>query len=199
MGLNAYLEAVGSYGYTAGSATATNAAKNIAGKPGKRLAILNFAFQETDGVKGAIGYFMKSMEDTTASAAIASGATTITVTTMTNTPATGGHVCVVLDDGTYQFVTVASTATTSSIPISSALTDSVAAGNSIYYLALYNTTGAPHNRWDQATVGTQEAQKSDLGIFFGSSKGSPMRVEISDNSGTQVAELDLVTYGYINV
>jgi len=199
MGLNAYLEAVGSYGYTVGSATGTNAARNISGKPGKRLAITGFAFQETDSVVPAIAYFMRSMEDTTIGTAAASGATAITVTTMTNTPATDGNVCIVLDDGTYQFTTVKSTASTTSIPLTTALTDSAAAGNSVYYLALFSTTGAGHCRWDQGAKEVQEAEYHEPGIFFGASKGSPMRVEVSDNSGSQPAELDFVSFGYINV
>lgn len=197
MGLNAYLEAVGSVGYTAGAATDTNAAINISGKPGKRIAILSYGFQETDSVVPAIAYFMRSIEATTIGTAAASGATTITVTTMTNTPATAAWVCAVLDDGTYQFTTVRATASTTSIPLTTNLTDTSAAGNAVYYLGAATTTG--QYRVNQATAGTQENASSDIGLVFGSTKGSPMRVEVSDSTGTQIAEIDYVSYGYLNV
>jgi len=50
MGLNIYAEAVGGYGYKAASTTAAGAVQKIDGKPGKRLAIIDYGFQDTGAV-----------------------------------------------------------------------------------------------------------------------------------------------------
>jgi len=197
MGLNVYLEAVGSVGYKAASTTALGSVTQIDGKPGKRLAITAFGFQDTGAVAVPDLYAMKSLEQTTISAAVASGATTITTNAFATAPATAGNIVVVLDNGTYQWLTVASTATTTSVPISSALTDTVAAGNPVYFLNVYSTAG--HYRVKGSAAGAQKAVALEPGIFYGATKGSPMIVHVIAAASTALCQLDYASYGYINV
>ncbi len=197
MGLNIYAEAVGSVGYTVATATASGISAKIDGKPGKRLAITAYGFKTVGSGTTPDIYFMKPTESTTIGTAAASNVTTITVTTMTTAPATSGNIVVVLDDGTYQWLTVASTATTTSVPISSALTDTAAAGNPVYFLNVYSSTG--HFRVKGAATGAQKSDALEPGIFYATPKGAPMMVHAIDASSTALVQIDYVTYGYINV
>jgi hypothetical protein len=190
--MNMYLEAVGTKGGVAGGATASTITTNIDGKQGKRLGIMSYAVTPSESATNI--YFMQTLQETVVSAAVASNATTLAVTAFASTPATSGVIVVVLDDGTYQWLTVASTASTTSVPISSALTDSMAASNKVYYLGLYTTTG--HNKIAM-TASTQKANNDSFGLFFGYSKGAPMRVHVH-SSGSGVASIDHITYAYTN-
>ena len=194
MGLNAYLEAVGGVGYTTGT-TAAGAWINIDGKPGKRLAIQSVCFNPKLGDAATLGYIMPTLKKSSVSSG-ASGVTTVTTVAFTSAPATGATVVVVLDNGSYQWLTVASTASTTSVPISSALTDDCTSG-AIYDLGLYSTAGnyqvAPAN-----AVKTIEANGSP-GIAFGGFKGAPIKVGIIGANASLSATVDYVTYGYINV
>jgi hypothetical protein len=196
MGLNVYLEAVGSVGYKAATATATGSITTIDGKPGKRLALTAVGFNDPGGVVAPVLYVMKALSQTTISAAVASGATTITTTAFATAPATSGNIVVVLDDGSYQWLTVASTASTTSVPISSALTDTVAAGNPVYFLNVYSTAGHFALR---GTAAAQRAVALEPGIVYGSTKGSPLMLHLIGNASTALCQLDYASYGYINV
>lgn len=192
MGMNVYVEAVGTKASTVGGATATTLTVNIDGKQGKRLNIMGYAATPSESATNL--YFMTTLQETVVSAAVASNATTLTVTAFTSAPATSGVVVVVLDDGSYQWLTVASTASTTSVPISSALTDSMAASNKVYYLGLYTTTG--HHRI-ALTASTQKQDDNAFGLYFGASKGAPIRVHLH-SAGSGVASIDHVTYSYVN-
>ena len=194
MGLNAYLEAVGAVGYTTGT-TAAGAWVSIDGKPGKRLAIQSYSLNPRLGGTATVGYVMAGLQSANIASA-ASGATTITVATFTTAPATGATVVIVLDNGSYQWTTVASTASTTSVPIASALTDDVTTGV-MYDLGLYSTTGNAQIQTANA-VTTNQAYGSP-GLFFGKFKGAPMRVGLINAAASLSATVDYVTYGYINV
>jgi hypothetical protein len=125
----------------------------------------------------------------------ASGVTTVTSVAFTTAPVTGATVVVVLDNGTYQWLTVASTASTTSIPISSALTDD--ASGAIYDLGLYSTTG--NAQVQCANTNTEKQSYGAPGLFFGKVKGSPARVGIIATAASLSSTVDYVTYGYINV
>lgn len=197
MGLNIYAEAVGGVGYTVATSTAAGGAIKIDGKPGKRLLITAYGFQDTGLVAVPDLYFMKPVESTTIGTAAASNVTTITVTTMATAPATSGNIVVVLDDGTYQWLTVASTASTTSIPISSALTDTAAAGNPVYFLNVYSTAG--HYRVKGSAAGAQKTGNSDIGLFASNPKGAPMMVHVIAAASTAKCQIDYVEYAYTNV
>lgn len=194
MGLNAYLEAVGSVGYTAGT-TAAGAWVSIDGKPGKRLAIQSVSFNPRLGDTATVGYIMPTLKKSSVSSG-ASGVTTVTTVAFTSAPATGATVVIVLDNGTYQWLTVASTASTTSVPISSALTDDCT-GGAIYDLGLYSTAGNYQVQPANA-VKVLEANGSP-GVAFGGMKGAPMRVGIIGAAASLSATIDYVTYGYLNV
>lgn len=197
MGLNLYAEAVGGLGYTVATATASGIYAKIDGKPGKRLVVTGYGFQTIGSGTTPDLYFMKPTESTTIGTAAASNVTTITVTTMTTAPATSGNIVVVLDNGTYQWLTVASTASTTSIPISAALTDTAAAGNPVYFLNVYSSTG--HYRVKGSASGAQKTGVSDIGIFANPTKGAPFMVHAIDASSTALVQIDYVTYAYTNV
>ena len=192
MAMNMYAEAVGTKASAVGGATASTITVNIDGKPGKRLAIMGYAATPVETATNL--YFMQSLAETTLSSAAASNVTTITCTAFTTAPATSGVIVVVLDDGTYQWLTVASTASTTSVPISSALTDSAAAGNKVYFLNVYTTTG--HQKV-ALTASTQKVSSDSFGLYFGTSKGSPIRVHLH-SAGSAAASIDHVTYAYTN-
>lgn len=196
MGLNAYLEAAGAVGYTTGT-TAAGAWVTIDGKPGKRIAIQTYDLNPRSGGTATVAYIQHGREYTTiTSTGGASNATTITVNAFTTAPATGATFVVVLDDGTYQWLTVASTASTTSVPISSALTDS-AHGNAVYDLGVYNATGNPVI--NVANTNTSNQAYGSPGLFFGKFKGCPMRIGLINAAASLSATVDYVTYGYINV
>jgi hypothetical protein len=192
MGLNAYLEAVGGVGYTAGT-TALGAWVAIDGKPGKRLAIQSLGLNPRLGGT-AVAYLQMGLQNSSVSSG-ASGVTTVTSVAFTTAPVTGATVVVVLDNGTYQWLTVASTASTTSIPISSALTDD--ASGAIYDLGLYSTTG--NAQIQCANTNTEKQSYGAPGLFFGKVKGSPARVGIIATLASLSSTVDYVTYGYINV
>lgn len=194
MGLNAYLEAVGAVGYTTGS-TANGAWVNIDGKPGKRIAIQSLGLNPRLGGTATVGYVMPGLQSASISSA-ASGATTITVATFTSAPATGATVVVVLDNGSYQWLTVASTASTTSVPISSALTDTITTGV-MYDLGLYSTAG--NAQIQTANSNTEKQSYGAPGLFFGKFKGAPVKVGLINTAASLSATVDYVTYGYINV
>jgi len=194
MGLNAYLEAVGAVGYTAGT-TAAGAWVSIDGKPGKRLAIQSYSLNPRLGGTATVGYVQAGLQSANIASA-ASGATTITVATFATAPATGATVVVVLDNGSYQWLTVASTAATTSVPISSALTDDITTGV-MYDLGLYSTAG--NAQIQPANDVTTNQSYGSPGLFFGKFKGAPMRVGLINAAASLSATVDYVTYGYINV
>jgi len=197
MGLNAYLEAVGSIGYTVASTTTAGAVATIDGKPGKRIAITAYGFKDTGNVAVPDAYFMTALDKSTIGTAAASNVTTITTVAFSAAPATSGNIVVVLDNGTYQWLTVASTAETTSVPISSALTDTAAAGNPVYFLNVYSTAG--HYRVKGAAAGAQKSDALEPGIFYGKYKGAPMMVHVIAAASTALCQLDYASYGYINV
>lgn len=194
MSLNIYAASVGAVGYTPGTATASTITKNIDGRAGKRLAIM--AFAATPAETATSIFFMTCLRHSTISGTGgASNLTTLTCAAFSSAPATGGTIVIVLDDGTYQWTTVASTSTTSSVKLSSALTDDASAGAKVYYLGLYTDDG--HYRVAM-TASTVKSDSLQTGLFYGADKGSPIRVHIY-SAGSGTASIDYVTYAFINV
>lgn len=190
MGINFWGAAVGSKGYSA-LATAGTITHNIDGQSGKRIAIT--AFGATPGEVANPFYFMVPLAHTTASAAAASGATNISLTATPSDYGTSDVVAILLDDGSYQWTTVAASATTNN-HLTSALTDTVAAGNDVWYLGVYTDNG--HYRFT-TTASTQKAVALAEGILYGSYKGGPMRFhfQVTSSGATSV---DYITYAYID-
>jgi hypothetical protein len=127
----------------------------------------------------------------------ASGATTVTTVAFTTAPATGATIAVVLDNGAYQWLTVASTASTTSIPISSALTDTAAAGNPVYFLNVYSSAG--HYRVKGSASGVQKTESSDIGLLANTTKGAPLMAHVLAAASTALCQIDYITYAYTNV
>ena len=192
MGLNAYIEALGTKS-DYGSATASTMAVQIDGKPGKRLGIL--AYGVTPRLSPTSFTVLQCIEHSTVSAAVASGATTITATAFTTAPATGATFVIMLDNGANQWLTVASTASTTSVPISSALTDTLAAGNKLYNLGVAGADG--HNVIPLA-ASTYKSDACEVGLFWSSYRGAPIKVNFY-SADSSAAAIDYVTYCYTNV
>lgn len=194
MGLNTYMTGAGGVGYTTGS-TANGVWVDIDGKPGSRVAIQSYYLNPQAGGSAGKGYVMCTLDKATC-VSVASNATTVTVATFSSAPATGATVVIVLDDGTYQWTTVASTASTTSVPIASALTDTATSG-AMYYLGLYSTSGnALINTGNTAT--SNQAYGSP-GLFFGKYKGAPVRIGHINTAASLSSTVDYVTYAYMNV
>ena len=194
MSLNIYAASVGAVGYTPGTATASTITKNIDGRPGKRIAIM--AYSCTPAETATSIYFMTCLRHSTISGTGgASNLTTLTCAAFSSAPATGGTIVIVLDDGSYQWTTVASTASTTSVPISSALTDDASAGAKVYYLGLYTTAG---HYTVPMTASTVKSDSLSTGLFYGADKGSPIRMHIH-STGSGIASINYATFAYINV
>jgi len=192
MGLNAYIEGLGSKS-DMGSATASTIYVNIDGKPGKRLGIVAYGVQPR--LSPTSFTVMQCIEASTVSAAVASGATTITATAFTTAPATGATFVIALDNATYQWLTVASTASTTSVPISSALTDTLAAGNKLYNLG---TAGVDGHNVIPLAANTFKYDQCELGLFWSSYRGAPIKVNFY-SADSSAAAIEYVTYAYTNV
>jgi hypothetical protein len=91
---------------------------------------------------------------------------------------------------------VASTASTTSVPISSALTDDCASG-AIYYMGLYSTAG--NYQIQTANAVTTAYAYDGIGLAFGKVKGAPVRIGIINTLASLAATVDYVTYGYTNI
>lgn len=199
MGLNAYLEAAESKGYVVGTTSALASIHYIKPRSGKRPVILAFGATGGAATTGDL-YFMQTLGATTVSAAALSGATTIEFTAdpgpSGNSLATNDYVCVGLDNGDFQFGTVAAASPLASLrfQLSGALEDDVAAGNPIYMLGIYSDTG--HQRY-HLTASTQSTKESDIGIVFGAGRGYPMMAYVAV-SGSITGSIDYLTIGFTN-
>ncbi len=200
MGANVYLESVASFGYKT-EAAATAIVRNIAGKPGYRIAIRAFAF--TCGATATTVYFMRSQGSTTLVAVAASGASELAltaqpVTDVTNDLAASDYVCVVQDNGTYHFSKVFSVVGFTVISLCTVTTGAAAIGQPVYDLGAFGDTaagGAPCPYL--LTVSVQTSEEIDGGIIYGSSKGSPMIVYHA-NDAAAAGKINYVTVDYIN-
>ena len=195
MGANVYLESVGSYGYNT-EAAATVITQGIQPVSGKRIAIR--AFGLTAGTSATDVYFMQSLGDSTLSAAVTSGATTglalAAVPYATDALASNDYVGIMVDDETCHFTKVA-TGTYADFSISTALDDSAASGNKVYFFGVYGTEG--HLRWNVA-ASTQDTADIDGGIFYASGKGKPMFVFHRNSVAGSAGSIDYITVDYIN-
>jgi hypothetical protein len=197
MGANVYLENVKSFGYnTAASATAIT--QDIDGISGKRIAIRAFGATASESADSV--YFMRVGSRTTASAAVASGLTTVVCSAALTDPAgnaiaASDVIALKMDDGTLHWTTVASwAATTLTVVVNDAIDDTMAAGNEIYCLGVYSDSG--HMRF-KLTASTQSVKEIDGGIFYADAKGDPMRVHHA-NAGSVPGSIDYLTVDYIN-
>jgi len=195
MGANVYLKAVGAMGYKTATA-ATAIVDYFQPRSGERIAVR--AFGMTCGATATSAYFMTAIGVKALSAAVASGATTGFATaseiqTAANPLSSNDYVAVQLDNGQYQFTTVA-TGTYAGFSIAAALTDTVAAGNKVYGFGVAADTG--HYR-AVLTINVQTARALDGGLVYGASKGSPMIVYHA-NDAAAAGSIDYVTVDYIN-
>ena len=196
MGANVYLKGVSGLGYKTATA-ATAIIQYVQPKAGARLAVR--AFGMTCGGTATTVYFMTPLGGSQAlSAAVASGATTgfataAEVQTSGNPLSSADYVAVQLDNGQYQFTTVA-TGTYDDFSISAALTDSVAAGNLVWGFGIATDTG--HYRV-LLTVSVQTARQIDGGLVYGSAKGAPMIVYHANNAAAAGSH-DYVAFDFID-
>jgi len=198
MGANVYLESVASYGYIATGTSVTALTQEIPGRTGKRIAIRAFEFLA--GGTAEIVYFMQSLGKTTLAADMT--AVTLTIMNLTGEPgptgnslAAGDYICVVQDDGTYHFSAVGAVTGLSTIVLCTLAGGSTAAGAVVYDLGVYGDTG--HIRYKMATTSAGNGEEIDGGIFYGTEKGSPMRVHnLCAATGSEAQHF--ITVDYIN-
>ena len=195
MGSNVYLESVGSYGYKTESA-ATVIYHGIQPKAGKRIAIR--AFGMTAGTSATNGHFLQVLGTTTVGTAITSGATVGLVLAAepggANTLASNDYIAIQVDDGTTHFSKVA-TGTYANFSLSTAIDDTAAAGNSVWFFGAY---GDSDHLKVVITASTKKTGDVDGGMFYGAAKGYPMiAFHVNDVSGS-AGSIDYVTVDYIN-
>jgi len=194
MAANVYLDSVDAKGYDTQTA-ATVIAHNIAGKPGKRVAIR--AFGCTSGATATKVYFMTSLGTTTLVSAAASGASELALTAQPvsgNNLAASDWVCVVQDAGAYHFSLVFSVVGFTVISLCTVLTGAAAAGQTVYDLGAFGDDGHfPFN----LTASAQTTKEIDGGIFYGKSS-APMRVQHA-NDAAAAGSIDYVTIDYLDI
>lgn len=197
MGANVYLESVASYGYKTESA-ATVIYQGIQPVAGKRIGIRAFSF--TPGTAATDAYFMQVLGTSVTAAAVASGATTgFGLSAQPNASVTLGssdYVAVELDNGTAHFSKVA-TGSYSNFSLSTALTDSVAAGNMVWFFGAYGDAAYGHLRVKLA-ASTTKAINIDGGVFYGKAKGYPMLAFHRNSVAGSAGAIDYITVDYIN-
>ena len=195
MGANTYLKSVTSFGYKT-EATATAIQQNIDPKPGQRITIRAFGF--SCGATITSVYFMQSLGDSTIASAVASNATSGFICTAEPTSdevmASKDIVCIELDNGKFQYDVVAS-GTWSCFDITSALEDTVAAGNRIFQFGVATDEG--HVRF-KLTASVQTTGELDGGIFRASAMNKPMII-YHPNDASNGGSNDYVSVDYINV
>lgn len=196
MGGNVYITAVGKgLGYKTATA-ATVIEQTIDPRSGERIAIRAYGF--TNGGTADIIYFMQAFGTSTLTAAVASGATTGLKGTAefqlaSNILTANDNVCIELDNGKYQYTTIA-TGGYAAFSVSDALEDTVAAGNRVWAFGLFSDTG--HYRIALA-ASSQTTNDLDGGIFYAAAKNYPMMVYHPNNSAVAGSH-DYVTVDYIN-
>lgn len=197
MGANTYLKDVESYGYSAQSATATALTQEIPGNSEARIAIRAFGFTCAN-VATAL-YFFRVLGRTTVNGAVASGASTVTITSKSivnsGAIATADYIVLKMDDGSFHTTTVAGLQTSTRLTLTDALDDTLADGNSVYSYGVAADTG--HIKYT-LTVSTQNTKELEGGIFFGDAKGDPMMLYYLAAGATALATLDYLSVDYIN-
>jgi len=196
MATQAYLEAIEQIGYKTESA-ATPIEMDISPRPGKRIAIKSYGF--SCGATATSVYAMQSLGSATLTTAVASNATTGFIgtgefQTTNNALASSDYIAVELDDGTYQFTTVA-TGTYDDFSISDALTDSVAAGNKMFGFGLYSDTG--HQYIEALTASTHFTRDSDGALVAATAKGTPMKIWHA-NDAAVAGSVDYIAVTWLN-
>lgn len=199
MSLNAYLEAAGSIGYTAGT-TAGVANGFIPGRTGKRVSVLAYAVTTPSVATNVV--FMNPVPgsgvNTIASALTASSTAIQWGSTRPSNISTSDWVAVMLDDQTFIFGQLTGTATTSTVGVSAGTMAAAAIGNPVYYFATSGNAG--HYK---RVLGTAQTQYSDsdanCGRFFGSVMGGPMVCQVGAPATTAGHSIDYISYGYMGV
>jgi len=192
MGLNAYLDSVGSKGLKAGG-TALETVRTIDGSSGKRLAIMAFSF--TGNVSCPTCYIQSSVENGTGTAVV--GASQLTVSpAIAGAIASGDNIAYYAANGTWNYAIASAGATSSLIGLTTAVATAITSGP-IFWLGPYNGSGAAAVTLTAGFVAT--TGYSDIGRYFGNTKGSPMRISIPTGATSQSTSVDYVTYGYIKV
>lgn len=202
MSINAYLEAAASIGSTPATATTLAVTAFIHGKPGLRATIL--AYSVTTGSAATTISFMVpvSGNNTIASALTASSTAIQWGSTRPSNIYTADWVAVGLDDGSFVYGILGSTATTSLITVSAGTMAAAAIGSPVYYFAT-----AANNGHFRRVLGTGATQYTDsdanIGRFFGSVKGGPIiAMSPAFAAGSTLAAAgtwDYITIGYISV
>src|SRR3990167_5330243 len=192
MGANVYLESVASYGYET-EAAATVIYQGIQPVAGKRIGIR--AFSMTPGTGATDAYFMQVLGTSVTAAAIASGATTgFGLSAQPYASVTLGssdYVAIELDNGAAHFSKVA-TGSYSDFSISTALTDSVAVGNTVWFFGAYGDAAYGHLLVKLA-ASTTKAINVDGGVFYGKAKGYPMLAFHRNSVAGSAGSIDYIT------
>jgi hypothetical protein len=203
MGMNVYLEAAGTIGYTKNGTTAAVTVTPIDGRAGKRISILSYGL--TTPSVATTTYFLNPVPgsgiNSIASALTAASTAIQWASARPSNIYSADWVGIKLDDGTFIYGILSGTATTSTIVVSAGTMAAAAIGNPIYYFATAGNTG--HYGTVRGTAATQytDSDTAGIGRFLGTVMGAPMIPFIpAVAAGTALAgSIDYVTYGYIGV
>ncbi len=196
MGLNQFLAAVQAAGYQTESA-GTTINENVAGRQGKRIAIL--AFGASAGTAADAIFFMTAVKGVV-NGAVASGLSTMVLTAALTDPsgnavAADDQVAFEKSDGTFQFTNVATwTASTLTVVLSAALTGAVSDGAGFYNFGI--TTDDGHAKYVLGAA-AQATEKLSVGLVFGKGRGYPMKIQLTNTTDNN--SIDYVSIGFIPI
>ena len=194
MGSNVYLAAAKSFGYKTETAS-TAIVHNVDPRDGERIAIR--ALGLTAGASATTAHIMQALGESTIGTAVVSGATTAFAAaaefqTSSNAVVSSDFIALELDDGSYQYTTIA-TGTWSDFSIADALLDTVAAGNKVFGFGVHGDSG--HIKLT-CTASVQTKWELDGGIFYADAKGRPVKI-YHDNDAAAAGSIDYATIDYI--
>jgi len=143
-------------------------------------------------------YFLQSLGDSTIGTTLASGVQVgMAVAAEPNSDipmSTSDIVCIELDDGTFQYTTLASGGW-SDFSIDDALQDTVAAGNRVFQFGIATDNG--HLKFN-LTASVQTTKELDGGIFRANATNKPMIIYHA-NDAAAAGSNDYVSVDYINI
>jgi hypothetical protein len=196
---NTWIKQVKAVGYKS-AATGTAIVQNIDPVPGYRAAVV--ACGATCSSTATRLYLLTSSVQAKVSGAVSASLVTIILSadphsalTAKGLTATLGYVCVTLSDGTYQYTTVSTFASTVYITLTSALTVAIADGAPVWLLGLYSDSA---HQSLLLTAGTQTTKDtSGAGVFYTDATGAPL-IAYHLNNSSQIGSIDYISLNYIN-
>ena len=190
--MNVYVKRAAPIGAVYTGATATAIVQYIDPLPGYKVGVNSIYFDCCTGVTSL--YALTSRGNSTISATVASGANTVLITSAsigraTSTDAvaaitTGDYVCYKLDNGKYQFNTVASMQAALTLTLTTAVLDDIAAGMPIWGFGIPTDYGQPGFGMGAAAAFEAVEANQDIPFLWAENRGDPMVIYYLQSGST---------------